>query len=379
MDAFVRYRCQRRRLFPYFVGACLVIGLSHEKRTWKTERSTDWFDHIVLETFDDDQWIENFRMKRETFASLCRDLETSLAPIDHAVRDIVDVQNQVAITLYWLASSAEYRTIGNLFGVGKSTVSSIVHKVCEAIYEDLLNVYVKFPTGDELKNVVRGYEESWGFPNCGGAIDGTYLNRKGYYSLIMQGVCDNKYIFRDITIRWPGRVHDARVFVNSEIFHKRETSTLFPNWLKRMALPGKETHMPTVLLGDPAYPLKPWLMKPFSIRGNLTPTQNVFNYRLSRARLIIENSFGRLKGRWRCLLKRLDVEVTLACTVITVCVILLNICEIHHERYIYDWNEQNDEDVDNNQVDDDDTNRDSLTSAKYIRDDIAVAFASGLF
>lgn len=241
MDAFVRYRCQRRRLFPYFVGAGLVIGLGHEKRTWKKERSTDWFEHIVLETFDDDQWIENFRMKRETFASLCRDLEASLAPSDHAVKDVVDVQKQVAITLYWLASSAEYRTIGNLFGVGKSTVCSIVHKVCEAIYEDLLNVYVKFPTGDELKNVVRGYEESWGFPNCGGAIDGThipiiapseshgdYLNRKGYYSLIMQGVCDNKYIFRDINIGWPGRVHDARVFVNSEIFHKGETSTLFP-------------------------------------------------------------------------------------------------------------------------------------------------------
>jgi hypothetical protein len=52
------------------------------------------------------------------------------------------VQKQVAITLYWLASSAEYRAVGNLFGVGKSTVCSIVHKVCEAIYEDLLNVHV---------------------------------------------------------------------------------------------------------------------------------------------------------------------------------------------------------------------------------------------
>jgi hypothetical protein len=180
-------------------------------------------------------------MKRETFASLCRDMEASLASSDHAVRVIVDVQKQVAITLYLLASSAEYKTIGNLFGVGKSTVYSIVHKVCEAIYEDLLNVYVKFRTGDELKNVVRFYEESWGFPNCGGAINGThipiiapseshgdYLNRKDYYSLIMQGVCDNKYIFRDINIGWPGRVHDARVFVNSEFFQKAETSTLFP-------------------------------------------------------------------------------------------------------------------------------------------------------
>jgi hypothetical protein len=54
-------------------------------------------------------------------APTSRDLEASLAPSDHAVRDVVDVQKQVAITLYWLASSAEYRTIGNLFGVGKST------------------------------------------------------------------------------------------------------------------------------------------------------------------------------------------------------------------------------------------------------------------
>jgi hypothetical protein len=66
----MNYTANRRRLFPYFV----VIGLGHEKRTWKKERSTDWFDHIVLETFDDDQWIETFRMKRETFASLCRSL-----------------------------------------------------------------------------------------------------------------------------------------------------------------------------------------------------------------------------------------------------------------------------------------------------------------
>ena len=68
-------------------------------------------------------------MKRETFASLCRDMEASLASSDHAVRVIVDVQKQVAITLYLLASSAEYRTIGNLFGVGKSTVCIIVHNI----------------------------------------------------------------------------------------------------------------------------------------------------------------------------------------------------------------------------------------------------------
>ncbi len=164
---------------------------------------------------------------------------------------------------------------------------------------------------------MKGYQETWGFPNCGGAIDGThipiiapvdshgdYLNRKGYYSLLLQGVCDHKYIFRDINIGWPGRVHDARVFANSELFLKGENSLLFPNWIRRVQLPDRESTMPIVLLADPAYPLKPWLMKPFSNRGRLTPVQNTFNYRLSRARMTIENSCGRLKGRWRRLLKR---------------------------------------------------------------------------
>jgi hypothetical protein len=58
--------------------------------------------------------------------------------------------------------------IGTKTGSGKSLS---YESIPEAIYEDLLNVYVKFPTGDELKNVVRGYEETWGFPNCGGAIE----------------------------------------------------------------------------------------------------------------------------------------------------------------------------------------------------------------
>jgi hypothetical protein len=133
----------------------------------------------------------------------------------------------------FLGSSAEYRTIGNLFGVSTSTVRKVVHMVCEAIAENLLERYVPLPTGSNLKHVSQGNEGIWGFPNCGGEIDGChipfkapenshadYLNRKGLYSLILQGVCDYKYVFTHINIGWPGRVHDARVFANFEIFPK---------------------------------------------------------------------------------------------------------------------------------------------------------------
>ena len=67
----------------YFVGAGLVIGLGHEKRHGKKNH---------FETFDDDQWIENFRMK--SLCIFCRDLEAYLDH-NHTVRDVVIFKNRL--------------------------------------------------------------------------------------------------------------------------------------------------------------------------------------------------------------------------------------------------------------------------------------------
>ena len=64
----------------------------------------------MLETYNDQQWLENFEY-------LCRELERHLKPNESFVRAPVDVKKQVAIDIYLLGSSAEYRTIENLFGV----------------------------------------------------------------------------------------------------------------------------------------------------------------------------------------------------------------------------------------------------------------------
>ena len=148
-------------------------------------------------------------------------------------------------------------------------------------------------------------------PQCVGAIDGShilepkdsctdYYNRKGWYSIILQGVVDHKYRFTDIYIGWPRSVHDARVLAHSSLYEKAIGDKLLPSSSRSIA--GES--VPLFILGDSAYPLMTWLMKSFPHNCMLSDQQKTYNYRTSRAHIVVENSYGRLKGRWQCLMKK---------------------------------------------------------------------------
>jgi len=94
--------------------------------------------------------------------------------------------------------------------------------------------------------------------------------------------------------------------------------------------------VPLLLLGDPAYPLLSWLIKPYHDNGNLTRAQKYFNQRLSKARVSVECAFGRLKGMWRCR-KRLDVHLENVANIVTACCVLHNICEIQGDVFENEW------------------------------------------
>ena len=57
--------------------------------------------------------------------------------------------------------------------------------------------------------------------------------------------------------------------------------------------------MPYFLVGDDIFALKNWLLRSFPRRCELSEEQQIFNYRLSWARRVIENAFGILRARWR--------------------------------------------------------------------------------
>lgn len=115
------------------------------------------------------------------------------------------------------------------------------------------------------------------------------------------------------------------------VFREIENGTL----LIRPVTVINQTNVRPLILGDPAYPLCPWLMTPFPSGGALTAAQQRFNYRLSKGHVIIEHAFGKLKSHWH-LLKQLEEPTDrVPQTIITWC-ILHNIC-IH-------MNDQLDED-----------------------------------
>ena len=93
-----------------------------------------------METFDQHDWTENFRMGRNTFCYLCDQLRPIIAHQDTRLRKSIGVQQRVAITLWCLSTSCEYRTIAHLFGVLRSTVCVIVHDM--SCYCDCTNGYV---------------------------------------------------------------------------------------------------------------------------------------------------------------------------------------------------------------------------------------------
>ena len=141
-------------------------------------------------------------------------------------------------------------------------------------------------------------------------------------------------------VGWPGSVHDARVLANSSVYEKIIDGKLLCGTA--------QNGIPLFLLGDSAYPLRPWLMKPFPHSGALSSQQKLYNYRICRGRVVVEIAFGQLKARWRWLSKQNDMNVENVPAVVGACCTLHNICQIHGDIFNDEWlNEINDADPSN--------------------------------
>lgn len=116
-------------------------------------------------------YYESFRMSKKSFQLLCEKLTPYLPNPVVFVTPPLPIPKQVAICLYKLASCAEYRVVGDVFGVHKSTVHKYFHLVIKAILE-LRKEYISFPKLEEAKIIATAFQKITHIPNIIGAIDG---------------------------------------------------------------------------------------------------------------------------------------------------------------------------------------------------------------
>ena len=106
-----------------------------------------------------------------------------------------------------------------------------------------------------------------------------------------------------------GKQSDGGIFSKSNLYQRLMNHSY--NMPDDNKLPQTDVKLPYVILGDEAYPLTPWLMRPFP-RRELSGPQRVFNYHLSRARRVVESSFGIFTAKWRILLKPIEISPHIA-------------------------------------------------------------------
>ena len=98
----------------------------------------------------------------------------------------------------------------------------------------------------------------------------------------------------------PGSIHDARLLKESSIYSDIINGNVIPD---RVIPLGDFGEIPLVTIGESAFPQLVWLIKAY-IENTRDNQKKYFNKRLCGARVVTENAYGMLKGRWRILFKK---------------------------------------------------------------------------
>lgn len=215
-------------------------------------------------------------------------------------------------------------------------------ETCKVIAENLIREMLPQPSEEMWRIVAKDFNSVWNFPNCLGALDGKhvtiqappnsgsqYFNYKKTYSIVLLALVDAHYNFVMVDVGAYGKNSDGGIFAKSNLGKALQNNSLcVPH---NAPLPDTDIETPYVIVGDEAFPLKTFLMRPYPGK-ELDNSKRIFNYRLSRARRTVENSFGILTQKFRIFARRIQANPE------NVDFIILSACILHNFIKKYDRN-----------------------------------------
>ncbi|XP_064469994.1 putative nuclease HARBI1 [Ornithodoros turicata] len=307
-----------------------------DKGMCETEETRVFRQHRdAFTALSEEEFIMKFRLCKDAVREVCEAVAADLQKPQQWRSTTLPVEQRVLMALRFFATGA---FLGNIaeeedFLTSKRPVSESIHVVSSAIIQNLAPRYLKFPATPEEKLILkRQFYEIAGIPGCLGAIDGTmiaiiapstkdkrfvegnYYCHKGYHALNVLGVSDSTRRILYVNARYPGSCHDSSIWSMCEL--RRQAPELFSDgeWL----------------LGDLGYPLEPWLLTP--VRNPTTGGEEAYNEAHRKTRVRVEQCFGVLKMRFRCLqrYRTLHFSPDRTSNIVTACTILHNMCIKHN-------------------------------------------------
>ena len=282
--------------------------------------------------------LRYFRMSVGDFDELLAIIQDQIRKQHTAMRESISPGERLAVTLRFLSAGGSMKTVAESYRIGYATVPKIIAEVCAALWSELGPKVMAFPTTAEWHQRAEEFRDVWHFPNCCGAVDGKHVMiqkpgnsgsinwcYKGFCSIVLMAVVDAQYRFSYVTVGSNGQESDGGVWGASDLgimleeqLHGGPAVLPAPE-----PLPGTDTPMPHVLVGDEAFPLRPYMMRPFPCTS-LTNERRIANYRMCRARLTSENAFGILAQRWRI------YRGFIACSPVMTRKLVLATCVLHN-------------------------------------------------
>ncbi|MFS8014615.1 putative harbinger transposase-derived nuclease domain-containing protein [Helianthus anomalus] len=278
-----------------------------------------------------------FRVSKKTFEYICSLVREDLisrppSGLINIEGRLLSVEKQVAIALRRLASGESQVSVGASFGVGQSTVSQVTWRFIEAM-EERGRHHLKWPDHDKLQSIKSEFEKTFNLPNCCGAIDATHIvmtlpavqtsddwcDQVKNYSMLVQGIVDDKSRFLDIVTGWPGGMTIPKLLKFSGFYKLCESGQRLNG--NPISL-SNESEIREFIVGGVNYPLLPWLITPYSETDEVSGLNTVHE----AARSLAVRAFSQLKGSWRILNKVMwRPDKKKLPSIIVVCCLLHNI------------------------------------------------------